>query len=61
MVELDSVFVRAIKYLHSSAVDSEYCLGILLDEAIKSTYGANIELSAILNHPPMVTIANLRL
>lgn len=54
MVELDSVLIRAIKYLHSSASDSEYCLGMLLDEAIKSTYGINSELSAILSHPRMV-------
>lgn len=54
VIDIDNTVVRGIKYLHSQAPDSQYYLGLLLDEAIKSSnYDINTELNEMLNSPPV--------
>lgn len=55
VIEMDNTITRAIKYLHSGLPDSQYYLGLLLDESIKtSSYDVIPELSEMLNLPPVV-------
>lgn len=59
-VEMDSCFVRAIRYLHSNASDSQNNLRVLLDEAIKYKYGTSKDLGPFGFYPANVSINGVR-
>ncbi|GLV45127.1 Integrator 12 [Carabus blaptoides fortunei] len=48
---MDSCFVRAIRYLHSTSSDSLNNLRVLLDEAIKNKYGTSKDLGSFGFYP----------
>lgn len=51
---MDNTLIRALRYLHSSAPESQDNLRLLLEESLKNKYGQGKEIGPLLNVPPKV-------